>query len=67
MKKFKYTGTGIHAVSLREQGDVIMHEDQDYDLDENNDHIKSLIAFGKLKEVEPETSKKSKPIKKDEI
>ena len=51
MKSFTFHGQQPHCVSLAGQGDVILLHDQVYELDEKNDHVKGLIAFGPLKEV----------------
>ena len=45
--------------------DYIFHEGQEYELDPENDHVKSLVAHKLLVEVEPEIIKK--PTKKTEI
>ena len=66
MKKFKYTGKLFHAVTL-DGKDFIFHEDQVYELNPENEHVKSLIAFGLLKEIAPDQEKEVKPTKKEKI
>jgi len=60
MKKFTFHGQQPHAVSLKDQGDVILLHDTVHDLDETNEHVQVLIEKGHLKEVKEKKNSQPK-------
>lgn len=53
-KKYLYTGP-LSGVSLKGEGDIMLHPGQIVELPERNYYTERLMRKGWLKEVEPET------------